>query len=69
MTIRLISSLASVAAIILTSSATAHAVDARVLRQQTRIEEAEAAGQLTKSEAQQLMSAENHVLEVESLMR
>jgi hypothetical protein len=69
MTINLISSLASVAAVLATSSAIAQTINGRVMRQQTRIEELEAAGQLTKSQAQQLMSAENHVLGVESLMR
>lgn len=69
MMIKLVSLLPAIAAIISTSSAAAQAIDERVMRQEARIDDSEAAGRLTKSQAQELMSAEKHLMEVESMMR
>ena len=69
MTVKLMSLVTSVLAIIATSSATAQVIDDREMRQQARIDQREAAGQLTSSQAQQLLTAEKHLLRVEARMR
>lgn len=69
MTVKLMSLVTSVLTIVATSSATARMIDDREMRQEARIDQREAAGQLTRSQAQQLMSAEKHLLRVEARMR
>ena len=60
---------ASAAAAALTAPAVAQTIDQRETRQEEQIRQDQAAGLLTPSQAQQLRSAETHLLRTEARMR
>ena len=69
MTTKQILLFASVAAAALATPGIAQSIDQRETRQEEQIREDEAAGLLTHSQAQQLRSAETHLIQTESRMR
>lgn len=60
---------ASVAAAALITPAIAQTIDLREMREEEQIRQDEAAGLLSHSQAQQLLSAEAHLLQTEARMR
>ena len=69
MTTRVFLLFASVAAVALTTPAIAQTIDQRETRQEAQIQQDEAAGLLTHAQADQLRSAETHLLRTEARMR